>query len=134
MTNCMNALKNNGWKQNVRQWNRCHLDSICLCYTRNILIKDGWHSSSVGDCLPARTDIYNNGVQRRQKMKNYKKLYETYSAAQKKYREKKKDYYREYHRKWQQDNKERVSQYQKEWRAKKKQIDNGNKQDNINTI
>lgn len=56
-------------------------------------------------------------------MKDYKKLYETYSAAQKKYREKHKDYYKEHHRKWQQDNKERVSQYQKEWRAKKKQVD-----------
>ena len=60
-------------------------------------------------------------------MKDYKKLYETYSAAQKKYREKKKDYYREYHKKWQQEHKEQISQYQKEWRAKKKQIDNENK-------
>ena len=55
----------------------------------------------------------------------------TWIVMQKKYREKKKDYYKEYHRKWQQDNKERVSQYQKEWRAKKKDIDNEVKQDNI---
>lgn len=57
-------------------------------------------------------------------MKDYQKLYETYSRAQKKYREKNKEYYKEYHRKWQQEHKEKISQYQKEWRAKKKQIDN----------
>lgn len=65
-------------------------------------------------------------------MKDYKKLYETYAAAQKKYREKRKEYYKKYHREWQQKNKERVSQYQKEWRASKKQIDNHNNDDNIN--
>lgn len=59
------------------------------------------------------------------------KKYDTYSSPQKKYREKRKEYYKEYHRKWQQDNKERLSQYQKQWRQKKKDIDNGNKQDNI---
>lgn len=58
-------------------------------------------------------------------MKDYKKLYETFSRAQKKYREKNKDYYKEYHKKWQQDNKEKVSQYQKAWRQTKKAIDNG---------
>lgn len=67
----------------------------------------------------------------------YNKLkqgYNTYASSQKRYREKNKEYYKEYHRKWQQENKEKLSQYQKEWRAKKKQIDNGNKQDNINII
>ncbi len=53
-----------------------------------------------------------------------KKLVETYVTPQKRYREKNKEYYREYHRKWQQDNKERVSQYQKAWRQAKKTIDN----------
>lgn len=58
----------------------------------------------------------------------YKKLqqgYNTYASSQKKYREKNKDYYKEYHRKWQQDNREKVSQYQKAWRQTKKAIDNG---------
>ena len=56
-------------------------------------------------------------------MKDYKKLYETYAEAQKRYREKKKEYYKEYHKKWQQEHKEYVSQYQKEWRARKKPVD-----------
>ena len=50
--------------------------------------------------------------------------YDKVRAAQKKYRDKNKEYYKEYHKKWQAENKERVSQYQKEWRANKKQIDN----------
>ena len=62
------------------------------------------------------------------------KLYDTYATPQKKYREKNKEYYKEYHKKWQQEHKEQISQYQKEWRAKKKQIDNGNKQDNIKDV
>ena len=60
------------------------------------------------------------------------KKYDTYSAPQKKYREKRKEYYKEYHKKWQQEHKEWLSQYQKERRAKKKQVDiinNGGKLD-----
>lgn len=53
----------------------------------------------------------------------FKRLYQTYAKAQKKYREKNKEYYREYHRKWQMENRARVSQYQKEWRQRKKPVD-----------
>lgn len=59
------------------------------------------------------------------------KAYDTYSAPQKKYREKNKEYYKEYYKKWQQEHKEHISQYQKEWRAKKKQIDNKDNNDNL---
>lgn len=57
------------------------------------------------------------------------KVYDTYATPQKKYREKRKEYYKEYHKKWQQEHKEQVSQYQKEWRARKKQVDNNNNND-----
>lgn len=62
-----------------------------------------------------------------------KRTYETYVSTQKKYREKNKDYYKEYHRKWQQNNKEKISQYQKEWRARKKQIDFNSNSDMLET-
>lgn len=62
-----------------------------------------------------------------------KRAYETYVSPQKKYREKNKEYYKEYHRKWQQDNKEKISQYQKEWRARKKQVDFDGNNDMLET-
>ena len=66
-----------------------------------------------------------------EKLLELAKKYETYSAPQKKYREKHKEHYKEYYKKWQQEHKEHISQYQKAWRAKKKQVDNTNNNDII---
>lgn len=59
-------------------------------------------------------------------LEKYKKLYETYSDPQRKYREKHREYYREKAKEWRQNNPDRYKETLRAYRLRKKQASEQN--------